>query len=558
MPFYSLRTRLLILGSLLVVGLTAATLLYVSALANSAVSGRIAADLQQSRGPILSEINRRYRDLALVAELVASFPDLRALFGTDSATIRDFLADYRQRHDRQELLVALDTRGQVVARSDTFTPLAIADVERIWLQPALEGRQPQTVIEVNGRLHHGVMAAAESGGTVFGFVMALAPVDEAWARRLRDASGKEIVVLAPSSVAASTMAAARIPWARASDYPADQATDAPRDVDLAGERFQALSVIEPPAAPLTIVTLQSHDLALAPYRNIQLGLLVLGVAAAAIGVGGSAMLARSITAPIKELAAANRQVAAGDFDVRLAVTRRDEIGELGQAFNAMTERLRERADMQKFVSQSTLDMIQKHEPRQHQAGVRATITVLFADIRGFTAFAEHRPPEEAVAMLNRYLRLQADLVTRFHGDVDKFMGDAVFAHFTGPDMALDAIRCAVEIQRAVDAAGCGEADETALAIGIGIATGAVIIGSIGSENRLDHTAIGPAVNLGSRLCSSAEAQEILLSEHTYALVRDLIAAEPLAPLTVKGFSAPVQVYRMKRAAVASGGQRPVL
>lgn len=544
MPFRSLRTRLLILGSALVVGLTAATLAYVSTLANAAVSGRIAADLQQSRGLVLADIGSRYRDLALVAELVASFPNLRALFATDAATIRDFLADYRQRHDRQELLVALDTRGAVVARSDTFAPLIIPEVERTWLQPTLEGRRTEGVLEIEGRLHHAVAAAAESGGTIFGYVLALAPVNEAWARSLRDASGKEIVVLSPKGVAASTTPPSRLPWRTAADYQPGESPDMPQDVDLGGERFLALSVTLAPREPLTILSLQSRDVALAPYRNVQLGLLVLGLVAAAVGISGSALMARSITAPIGQLADATRQVAAGNFDVRLSVSRRDEIGELAQAFNAMTEGLRERSDMRKFMSQSTMAMIQKHETREHHSGERSVLTVLFADIRGFTSYAEHRPPEEVVQMLNRYLRLQADLVKRFHGDVDKFMGDAVFAHFTGPDMALNAIRCALEIQRAIDTTTRAEPDQPALAIGIGIATGEVIVGSIGSEDRLDYTAIGPAVNLASRLCASAEAREILFSEHTYALVRDLVAAEPMAPLAVKGFSEPVNVYRM--------------
>lgn len=545
MPFRSLRTRLLILGSMLVVGLTVATLAYVSALANAAVSERLAADLQQSRGLVLADVGGRYSDLALVSELVASFPNLRALFATDAATIRDFLASYRQRHGRRELLIALDTRGRVVARSDTFATLTIPDVEGEWLEPALEGRRPQGVLEIDGRLHHGVAAAAESGGTIFGYVLALAPVDEAWARGLRDASGKEIVVLSSTAVAASTLPPSRLPWRTAADYQPAASPDTPQDVDLGGERFQALPVTLSPPEPLTILSLQSRDVALAPYRNIQVGLLVLGLAAAALGIGGSAVLARSITAPVGQLANATRRVAAGDFDVRLSVTRRDEIGELAQSFNAMTEGLRERADMRRFMSQSTLDMIQKHEPRARHEGRRSLITVLFADIRGFTAFAERRAPEEAVQMLNRYLRLQADLVKRFHGDVDKFIGDAVFAHFTGPDMALDAIRCAVEIQRAIDTATRTDPTAASLGVGIGIATGEVIVGSIGSEDRLDYTAIGPAVNLGSRLCANAEPREILLSDDTYALVRDLVAAEPMPPLAVKGFSTPVKVYRMK-------------
>ena len=90
---------------------------------------------------------------------------------------------------------------------------------------------------------------------------------------------------------------------------------------------------------------------------------------------------------------------------------------------------------------------------------------------------------------------QADLVKRFRGDVDKFIGDAVFAHFDGPDMAYDAIRCAVEIQRAVEGARRVDSALPALSVGIGIATGEAIVGSIGSADRLDYTAIGPPVNL---------------------------------------------------------------
>ena len=225
--------------------------------------------------------------------------------------------------------------------------------------------------------------------------------------------------------------------------------------------------------------------------------------------------------------------------------RPDEIGDLAASFNLMTAGLRERADMQKFVSQSTVEMIQRDQPDE-ELGARRTITLLFCDIRGFTTFAGQHPPEEAVRVLNRYLRLQANLVTRHDGDVDKFMGDAVFAHFYGPDMALDAIRCGVEIQGAVRRAAAADPALPALAVGVGIATGEVIVGSIGSADRLDYTAVGPAVNLASRLCSAAEAHEILLSGETFALVRDLVAAEPVPPLVVKGFSEPVRAYRMKR------------
>jgi adenylate cyclase len=188
-----------------------------------------------------------------------------------------------------------------------------------------------------------------------------------------------------------------------------------------------------------------------------------------------------------------------------------------------------------------MEMIQKRPEPGVRVGERKVITVLFTDIRGFTSFSEQRPPEEAVSVLNRYLSLQANLVKRFHGDVDKFMGDAVFAHFDGPDMALDAIRCGLEIQRAIAPASPSESD---LAVGVGIATGDVLVGSIGSDDRLDYTAIGVTVNLAERLCASAEAGQILLCAETFSRVSGLVAATVLPPLTVKGFSAPVTVYAM--------------
>jgi class 3 adenylate cyclase len=546
MAFRSLRSRLLFVQSALVVGLTAATLAYVSVLANRAVGKRIADDLARSRRTIEAVEADRGRALQLLAELVASFPNLRALFTTDGATVRDFLSEFRQSHHREELLIAIDAAGRVVARSDTFAPLAIPNVKVDWLAPALGGREVLRDLAIDGRLFRAALAPAEVGGTVFGFVLAAAPLDDAWARALRDASDKEIVILSETGPIGSTLPRERIPWTSSQAAGATLSPDlGPFDVTLNDERFQAIAVPGLPGSTVRVVSLQSRDLALAPYRSIQFGLLLLGVIAAAAGVAGSAVFARSLTQPIGQLVEATRHVAEGRYDRPIALVRPDEIGDLAASFNLMTAGLRERADMQKFVSHSTVEMIQRHRPGA-ELGARRTITLLFCDIRGFTAFAGQHPPEEAVRVLNRYLLLQADLVARHHGDVDKFMGDAVFAHFYGPDMALDAIRCGVEIQRAVRQASVADPALPALAVGIGIATGEVIVGSIGSADRLDYTAVGPAVNLASRLCSAAEAHEILLSGETFALVRDLVAAEPVPPLVVKGFSEPVRAYRMKR------------
>jgi class 3 adenylate cyclase len=542
--FRSLRSRLLVAIGTLVVALTGATLTYVGRLASQAVTERVSADLLKSRDTLTSAHETRSERLVLVARLLASFPDLLALFGTnDAATIRDFLTDYRERNARDELLLVLDQRGAVIARSDTFAPFTLPDAVSRWIEPAMAGRPVRGVVDVDGRPHHLVLVPAESGGMVFGFVAAAAPIDDRWAAALRDASGKEIVVLAPAGLAGTTLAAGRAPWANAAAFGDAGVTTT---VDLGGERFEALALADPHDPGLRVVALQSLDLALAPYRNIQVGLVLLGLVAVGAGVGAAFLLARSLTAPIEALSRATGEVAAGHFDVKLAVRGEDEMAALATAFNRMTDGLRERADMQKFVSQSTVEMIQRGPSTpETRAGSRQVITLLFSDIRGFTAFAERRPPEEAVAALNRYLTLQAELVQRFRGDVDKFMGDAVFAHFTGEDKALDAIRCAVEMHKAVRQAPLADATLPPLALGIGIVTGEVIVGSVGGADRLDYTAVGAPVNLAARLCAAAEPNETLLNDTTFEAVRGLVAAEAAPPIAVKGFTDPVAPYRMR-------------
>jgi adenylate cyclase len=263
--------------------------------------------------------------------------------------------------------------------------------------------------------------------------------------------------------------------------------------------------------------------------------------AVGLGVVASALLARSITAPVARLVEATEQVAAGNFHHTVDVKSGDELGALARSFNAMTRGLRERADMQKFVSQSTMEMIQS--PVRASAGERKHLTILFSDIRGFSRFAEERPPEDAVEWLNRCLGMQAELVRKHGGDVDKFVGDGLFALFAGDDMAFDAVRCAVEIHRGMDALIAPGG--TVLDLGMGIVTGDVILGSIGGGNRLDFTAVGNQVNICSRLCAMAAPREILVAESTYLLVRDLVSAEPRSDVVIRGLAQPIDVYSLK-------------
>jgi adenylate cyclase len=264
----------------------------------------------------------------------------------------------------------------------------------------------------------------------------------------------------------------------------------------------------------------------------------------AIAIGGAVVFALGISRPILEIDRVAGEVAKGNLRARVeGVRSKDEIGDLGRRMNDMIVGLRERFQLEKFVSGGTLAAIKVAD---HQGvalgGEKRLATMLFCDIRGYTAFAEKRDPEVVVEVLNFTFQRQADIVSKHRGDIDKFVGDQIVAVFLGDDMVLNASLCALEMQEAMELGR--EHPDWKLAVGIGINAGEVIMGAMGSSNRMDYTVLGDAVNLAARLCSHAARGQVLVSADTYAAVADRpeLAAEPLPPIAVKGKSEPVRVY----------------
>ena len=203
----------------------------------------------------------------------------------------------------------------------------------------------------------------------------------------------------------------------------------------------------------------------------------------------------------------------------------------------------------KYVSDSVAKEILAKTTREaiHLKGNRREITTLFADIRGFTSISEKLKPEEVVAMLNHYLSGMTDVVFANGGTVDKYIGDAIMAVWNAPleqtGHALFAVKAALAMQSAA-AELAKKANIPAVKYGIGINTGPAIVGSIGSEKRLDYTVIGDSVNLASRLCGQAGPGQVLIGEATYVLVKDAVRAKRLAKIKVKGKEKAIVVYEV--------------
>jgi adenylate cyclase len=188
--------------------------------------------------------------------------------------------------------------------------------------------------------------------------------------------------------------------------------------------------------------------------------------------------------------------------------------------------------------------------RDFLKGERATLTVLFSDIRGFTGISERVPVDVLVEMINVHLGAMTEIVLAHGGTLDKFIGDEVVAIFGAPlymeDHAVRALRAALDMQAAQQAlvARWSERGYDLPPIGIGINTGDMVVGNIGCEQQMDYTAIGLEVNLARRLCDVAAGHQILVSEGTYRVVADLVEANKLSCVALDGIQVPVQVYEI--------------
>jgi PAS domain S-box-containing protein len=216
----------------------------------------------------------------------------------------------------------------------------------------------------------------------------------------------------------------------------------------------------------------------------------------------------------------------------------------------LTERKRLEAQRRLFERMVSPAVIEQLDPNSLQlGGKRVDITVLFADIRGFTSFSETVSPEQLVAVLNRYLAAMAEAVLSQQGTIDKFLGDAVMAWFNAPipqpDHTLRAVKAALAMRQAVEGLYQELPKDFHLAFGVGIHYGDAVLGLIGTDKRLEYTAISDCVNTAKRLQENSAKNQILISKEAYQRVSESVKAEHYAPLMVKGKSQPVEVYEIQ-------------
>lgn len=262
---------------------------------------------------------------------------------------------------------------------------------------------------------------------------------------------------------------------------------------------------------------------------------------------------RQKDAPVVDLEFSPTLPSRGSVDLRFSLSPLKDESQKTQGvaivLDDLTERKRLEAQRRLFERMVSPAVISQLDPNKLQLGGKRTeITAIFADIRGFTTFSEKQSPEKLVAILNRYLAAMAEAVLAQEGTIDKFMGDAIMAWFNAPipqpDHTLRAVKAALAIRSSVEALYAELPPEAHLAFGAGIHTGEAVLGLIGTEKRLEYTAISDSVNIAKRIQENSARNQILISREAYERVKRQVEARRVEPMSVKGKTQPVEVYEV--------------
>lgn len=281
-------------------------------------------------------------------------------------------------------------------------------------------------------------------------------------------------------------------------------------------------------------------------------ILILSLFIVLLGISIAILLGIGFSRPISKLVSAAKEIGKGNFRHKIRMVRKDEFGDLATAFNYMADELQKKFLIQKsfgrYVSPEVVEMILSQPEETWFRGTRSEASILFADIRGFTAYSETRDPEEVVEALNEYFEITTQIILKFGGYVDKLIGDAVLGVFGVPirhdDHAEKAVRAGIAMQNELLRQSEKNKNPFLSKIGVGIHSGIVVSGNLGSQLKMEYTVIGDSVNVASRLNNLAGPGEIIISEHLYEMVNDIVIVKALPPQKVKGKSELIKVFQI--------------
>jgi adenylate cyclase len=550
----SLRTKIFVAFSTLIVAVLLATLGLTQWVVSREAQDVLGRELQTTGQVFEHFMKERQTRLQTNSTLLASDFALKRVIAThfdranyDPATLASAGLSYRQRIG-VALVWMTDEGGKLLAASPDNRRVGQSIAEISPLKEALQNEEPATaVVQIDGGLFQ-LVAVPVFGPDVIGFLLLGNAIDDSVAAGLKADTGSQITFLTYSRVFASTWGPSRRKLLLGS---------APPLINMDGERFLSLAV---PVTtnnwpqPLYALVQGSYDQALKPLHALQWRILIIGIVALAAALLVGMVLAGGIIQPVRTLVGAMQAVLGGNLRQHAQVDRADEIGFLARSFNEMVDGLREREHIKntfgRFVSRDVAAAVLDN--RVPLGGERLEVSILFQDIRGFTALSEKLDAVTLLRVLNQFFTEVVAAVEAEGGMVKQFTGDGVMALFGAPQTRADhpqrAVRAALGIVSRL--AGVNAALEKQgvppLQIGVGLHTGEVVAGLIGPDERVEYGVVGEAVNLASRVETLTKelAATILISKDIAARLGPEFSLGRAAMLPVKGRAQPVEVVEV--------------
>lgn len=314
--------------------------------------------------------------------------------------------------------------------------------------------------------------------------------------------------------------------------------------------------------PWAVVVHVPRRLAYASLERMRAIVMATLAVTALMALGAAFLVARRITAPIEKLSAFAGALAARRFDEGVSVDTDDELSVLADAMSRAAGDLREseqrireeaaiRADLGRYLPAELVDKVVRREQDMELGGRRVPITVLFADVVAFTPLTERLAPEETVRLLNELFTVLTEIVFRHGGTVDKFVGDCVMAIWGAPtpepEHARRALDAAEDMLRFLETANEGWRQRYGVTVqlAIGVNTGEAVVGNVGSEKRMEYTAIGDVVNVAARLETIARPQQILITRETKEAAGDAFDYAELGRRELAGRAEPIELFEVR-------------
>jgi adenylate cyclase len=567
---FSHRLLFLVVG--LLFAALATTYLLVSRDNFESAQERARVNLQQVSRIVDSAVRQRIGNLAVNARVVnGDYAFKQAFSDGDPRTISSALVSFANRTNA-EVITFYDPEGKFIASSDPGMDVDTTGPFRFLISEAIKQdlTQHSGFSYLKGKLHALVVIpfyAPEPN--IFGWFGLAFPLDRAFVWGIRDVTGVELtyICLDPIEqprVLATTLSPAAVPpaihaavgsrrdWLAHRQHPLTEILDLPDDRYVSLIKFNEMLAEE----PMALVLQRPLSPELESARNLENFLKLTSLIALAAATLLALGISRSVSEPVVALVGHTQRIARGDYSVRNITYRADELGRLSEAFDHMARGLAERDRVRDLLDKNVSPEVAAQLLRDGAAlgGEEREVTILFADIRGFTMLSEKLPPQHLVKLLNRYFNRMSAAIEAQGGIIDKFIGDAIMALFGAPVSQSDAAdralaaglameRALAELNRELAAEGIAPIE-----IGIGVNSARVVAGNIGSQRRLNYSVIGDGVNVASRLQSLTRVPQygatLITSAATLAAVRapDKFTTRPLGPVIVKGRAEAVEIF----------------